>query len=327
MISSTVDARDRYDAHDYAGVVELLGHLSREELLADPAQAFLLANSARRVGGVEDLLEFVRQIAQVARERDATVLCEAINLEGALLFEQGHVRAAERAWCDLVEVATSVDQSQFVARASNNLGITAVLSMRLEEAIVSFQRAVNGYLRLGYARGLAQSNTNLGIVFREMDHEQNALASFERALTYGYTAEAIEDVARAEEELALYYLYICKDTSTAHTLAQQALERFNELRQPGGIAQASRVAGVVALAEHQDAAADELLNRALASARSNQIQLLQGETLLALAVLAERRRARPERFTLQEQARAVFAAVSAQPWGEQVARRMEQLVA
>ena len=325
MISSTVDARDRYEAHDYAGVVELLGDLPREELLADPAQAFMLANSARRVGGVDNLLEFARAIAQAARGGNATVLCEALNLEGALLFEQGHIQAAERTWCDLVEVATSVDEPQFVARASNNLGITAVLSMRLEDAIASFQRAINSFLRLSYPRGLAQSHTNLGIVFREMDHDQNALMNFERALTWGYTSEAMEDVARAEEEMALYYLYIVRDVRTAHDMAHQALERFKELRQPGGVAQASRVAGVIALAQHEDATADEVLNHALAAARTSNTQLLQGETLLALAVLAQRRGARPERFTLQEQARAVFAAVSAQPWGDQVARRMDQI--
>lgn len=299
--------------------------MPREELLADPAQAIILANSARRVGGVEDLLSLVQGAVEAARVTDPIVLCEALNLEGALLFERGMVQAAERSWCDLVEVATLGDQPQFVARASNNLGVTAILSMRLTDAITSFQRAVNGYLRLGYARGLAQSHTNLGIVFRELDHEQESIASFERALTWGDTAESPEEIARTEEELALYHLYICKDTSGAQQIAQRALERFTELAQPRGIAHASRVTGLVAFASHRNRVAEDLLICANNLARENNLELLQGEILMALSVVAQRRGSSPERVTFHEQARAIFAAVQAEPWGEQVARRMHQI--
>lgn len=325
MLSTALDARARYDAQDYAGVVELLAPLARRELLAEPANAFLLADSARRVGGVGDLLELARATADAARRQDPTVLCDALNLEGVLLFERGHTQAAERTWCDLVEVATSVDEPQFVARASNNLGITAVLSMRLDDAIASFQRAVSAYLRLGYARGLAQSHTNLGIVFREMDQEHESFASFQRALTWAYTAESMDDVARAEEELALFHLYIGKDARAAIATARKALDQFEELRQPSGIAHCSRTIGVIAFAQRHYHEADDMLNRALSMAREYNLQLLQGETLLALAALAQQRASMPESFTFRQQAAAVFADIDAEPWGEQVARRMAQI--
>lgn len=323
--SLTSDARSCYEAFDYEGVVRLLGHLPRADLLAEPERAFLLADAARRVGGVDDVLQLTMQAAHAARSSHSELLCQILNLEGILQFERGLTQAAERTWCDLVEVATSVDEPQFVARASNNLGITAVLSMRLDDAIASFQRAVSAYLRLGYARGLAQSHTNLGIVFRELDQEHEAWASFQRALTWAYTAECMDDVARAEEELALFHLYLIGDRRTALATATTALERFQELRQPGGIAHASRTIGVVALAQRDFGHAADSLERALELARAHRLQLLEAETLLALACLAYRRGSPPQSVMMQQQAHEIFEKIDAEPWGEQVARRMTQI--
>lgn len=319
------DVRSRYDAFDYEGVVELLGPLPRDELLQDPEQGFLLADSARRVGGVDDVLQLAKDVAQAARDGDPQILCQALNLEGILHFERGQTQAAERSWCDLVEVATLVDEPQFVARASNNLGVTAILSMRLDDAIASFQRACNAYMRLGYARGLAQSHTNLGIVFRELDQEHEAWASFQRALTWSYTAESMDDVARAEEELALFHLYLINDKRTAMKTANSSLDRFRTLRQPNGIANASRAVGVIALAQRDYDTATALLNTALAMAREYNFKLLQGETLFAQACLAHRQGAPPQTVMFQQQAREVFEQIDAEAWGEHVARRMMQV--
>lgn len=319
------EAHARYQACDYAGVVELLGRLPRESLLAEPAEAVLLAHSARRVGGVDDLLEFVDETVEAARARDPAILCDALNLRGGILFERGRVQAAERTWCDLVDVATTADEPQFVARASNNLGVAAILSMRLESAIGSFHRAVSAYLRLSHARGLAQSHTNLGIIYREMDHEQETYANFQRALTWAHAAEADEELARIEGELALYHLYLCKDVNAAQSTAQQALDRYTSLGQPIGVAHVTRVLGLIAIARGQFDAAEELLDRALATAVQYNIKLLQGETLLALAANAQWRGALPRKFNCEEQAREIFAGLSAEPWGAQVAMRMQQL--
>ena len=107
-------------------------------------------------------------------------------------------------------------------------------------------------------------------------------------------------------------------------LAQQALERFTDLRQPRGIAHASRVRGLVALARRQDVTASDMFNCALSLAREHGLELLQAETLLALAVIAQRRGSAPDRFRLVEQAQNIFKAINAEAWGEQVARRMQQ---
>src|SRR5688572_23796260 len=163
MLAATMldAAREHYKHRDYDAVVESLREVPRDVLLQVPEQGYLLADAARRVGGLPDILGLIRDVVQAARVQDEPeVLCAALNLQGVLLLEAGQSQAAERAWCDLVIVATSIDHSQYVARASNNLGIAATVDMRLETAITSFQRAISAYLRLGYAKGCAQSHQN-----------------------------------------------------------------------------------------------------------------------------------------------------------------------
>lgn len=322
-----LEAREKYVARDYAAVVDLLKDRPRTELLAVPEEAFMLADAARRVGGADDLLELVNETIKAARDQNQTqVLCDALNLQGAMLLDRGHTQAAERSWFDLVIVATQADQSQYVARASNNLGIAATLQMRLEPAIAGFQRAITAYLRLGYARGLAQAHHNLAIVYRELDHEQKAHDHFNRAVTFAKASDSVDDIARAEEELALLVLYSGGNTQSAGEYARAALDKFAELKQPAGTGGTLRALGVIALAENRLDEAQEALDTALRIARQRTLRLLEAETLLAMAVL-ERKRAsiNSKERLLQQQAEKIFTEIGAAPWGAQVRKRMDAL--
>lgn len=328
MLEMITDATAQYKARNYAAVVQILGGAPRDALLANPDQGFMLADAGRRVGNVANVQELIADVVEAARKQRADlVLCNALNLQGVLLLEAGHALAAERAWCELVVVATEADNPEFVARASNNLGVAAILSMRLDDAITSFNRSVAAYLRLGYSRGLAQSHQNLGIVFRELDHEKDSLASFERAMTWAYTADCMDDVARAEHELALLLLYAGKDTETAAVTAQQALNRFTDLGQPAGRAEALRVIGVVEMARRNFDPATKALSESLEIARTCGQRLLEAEVLLALAWLPSAGAGveLQKRSYLIGRAEAIFEEVGATPWGAQVRKRMEGL--
>ena len=319
-------AREHLEHRNYAEVVELLADLPREELLQIPEQGYLLADAARRVGGMEDLLGLITAVAEAARQKNETdLLCRALNLQGVMLMERGQSQAAERAWCDLVIVASAADNPQYVARASNNLGIAATLNMRLETAIASFQRAIAAYLRLGYARGCAQSHQNLGIVFRELNHLQEAHAHFQLAITFAGSVDCPDDIARAQQETALLMVYGGEDLQRAEDLAVQALDTFSQLRQPAGTAEALRVVGVVALAHGRTDEAEESLKNALMMARDLKLKLLEAEALLGLAVVARRKHDAPSSYTLHHQAHQIFDEIGAAAWGEQVQRRMVAL--
>jgi tetratricopeptide (TPR) repeat protein len=320
--------RDEYAARNYSAVVQSLRDVPRDVILQTPELGYLLADSARRAGGVADVLPLIASVVEAAREQDdMDVLCRALNLQGVLLMDAGHRQAAERAWCDLVIVATAADNSQYVARASNNLGVAAIVDMRLETAITSFQRAISAYLRLGYAKGCAQSHQNLGIVHRELDHPQDAHTHFQLAITFANSADCMDDVARAEQEMALLMVYAHEDLQRAEELARHALERFAELKQPAGTAEALRVNGIVALARRSPVEAGYTLNSALHIARDMKLRLLEAETLLGLAAAARLQPDAPTSYNLQQQALAIFQQIGAPAWGEQVQRRMTALVA
>lgn len=323
--SSELDTvRDRYHARDYAAVVRLLADVPRERLLEMPEQAFMLADSARRVGGISDVADLAARVVELARVAGPSrLLCDALNLHGVVLLERGRARAAERAWFELVAVATQTDNAEYVARASNNLGVAAILSMRLDEAIASFQRSVAAYRRLGYSRGLAQTHQNLGIVFREMDMPDEAHAHFHRAITWAYAADSVDDVARAELETALLLLYSPeRDVNGARQNAQLALDRFAELVLPGDVAEALRVLGVVALAAGNLEEAEHTLNAALEGAKIHKRRLLEAETLVALAAVVPE----AKRYPLEKRADEIFGTMDAQPWGEQLRMRMVKLL-
>lgn len=326
LSTELIDAKEAYNARDYARVVQLLYGVPRDQLLTAPEYGFMLADSARRVGGVADVLELTSAVVDRSRERFPATFCEALNLLGVLQLERGHAQAAERTWCELVDVATQDDSPSYVARASNNLGVAAILSMRLEEAISSLQRACAAYMRMGYSRGLAQSNQNLGIVYRELDRMDDAHGHFQRAITFAYAADCLDDVARAEEEMALLFVYNGKDCATAMPLAQSALKRFTELKQPSGIAQSMRVIGICNLATGQIDAAERSLHASLALASERKLRLLEAETLLALATLVQKKEMQGHARMLREQAERIFADIYAVPWGEQVAARMAALI-
>jgi tetratricopeptide (TPR) repeat protein len=326
-VAGSVEAvRADYQARKYADVVANLANEPREVLLGTPELGYMLADSARRVGGYEDILSLVNHVVEASREtNDNAVLCASLNLLGVILLEHGQAQAAERVWCDLVIVASSADDPQFVARASNNLGVAAILDMRLEIAITNFQRAISAYLRLGYARGCAQAHQNLGIVFRELDHVQESHRHFDQAITFAHTADCEDDVARAEQETALLVVYAREDLSRARELAQQALERFSSLRQPAGTAEAFRVLGVVALASRDQGEATQSLQTALAIAQERHLKLLEAETLTGLARIAHLQNSVAQSYQLQQLADQIFKQIGAAPWGEQVRRRMDSI--
>lgn len=319
------EAAAAYEVRDYQRVVQLLQPIPRSRLLASARYGFMLADAARRVGGFPDVLELNTAVVEAARGLNTETFCDALNLQGVLLLEAGNAEGARRAWFDLVDAATLADNATHVARASNNLGVAAILAMQLEEAVTAFQRAVAAYLRSSYSRGLAQSHHNLGIVFRELDHADEAHSHFQRAITFGYSADCIDDVARAEAEMALLYVYVEKNAPAATAVAQSALKRYLELAQPAGIANALRVTGICALAADNLESAEPSLQAALGMASQRNMRLLEGETLLALGSLARRKGKNLHARQLEQQAKDVFASAFAAAWGVQVAARMSTL--
>jgi tetratricopeptide (TPR) repeat protein len=263
--------------------------LSREQLLAEPELGYACAAATRRVGDAARALAMAAEVEPAARRRgDRRLAAEAVNLVGNLLFESGRADEAEQRFAELLDYASEWEDEEFTARASNNLGVLANVRGRRDLALTYYQRALAAYQRLGNPLGLAQTHYNLGLSYRDLGFPGDADAHFLRAVEYGGAAEGSDGtepperrwsedvVANAETERALLQAQQ-GDGTLAEWMARRALERFERMGDPVGVAYATRALAAAARASGRDDLAARRLDEALAVARTHEDPLLRAD--------------------------------------------------
>lgn len=312
------EARELAANRSWAQLAHLRVSTSSEDLHGCPELAYLLADALRRTGRLAE----ARPLAAAAEHgavtsADTRLHLRAVNLVGMIAFETGSMAEAEARFTELLDRAAGAAEDEFAARASNNLGIVANLRHQYELALTSYQRALAAYHRLGYTRGLAQTSYNLGISYRDLGFADEADKHYSQAMQHA-TAAASEDVlALAETERALLRAR-AGDGELAESIGGRALRRLEEMGDPLGAANATRV---LALAAHARGAIDlamQRLDHALATTQTHQDLLLQAEIqrdratmLLELGDSAEARVALASAITSFEQLGATADAEAA----------------
>ncbi|MBI4408537.1 MAG: tetratricopeptide repeat protein [Gemmatimonadetes bacterium] len=320
-------ARALYEGREYRALVDHLSPLPRSDLLADPELAFWLADGWRRLGERDQALELTRAFAPVCRRRGNDRLNRnRLNLEGMLLFERGDVMEAQAQWQELHEAASEAADDEFVARATNNLGVVFTLQGAPAQALLSYGRAMTAYQRLGQRRGLAQAHHNAGIQYAELGFLREADAHFRQATEYARADGSEDEVARTEQERALLWLYR-GDARLAEATARTSLRCFRSLGDAGGEGLALRVLGLIALADARREEARRHLDAALALARRTRDALLEAETLEALAAVENEHGEAAAAAAARRRADDLFDALGARSWGERVRTRVASIVA
>jgi tetratricopeptide (TPR) repeat protein len=133
-----------------------------------------------------------------------------------------------------------------------------------------------GYTREGNQRGLAQTHFNVGLSFRDLGYAADADAHYRRAIDFAAATQTDDVLALAETERA-YLRARSGDGELAENLARRALDRFEEIGDPNGRAQATFVLAAAARARGDDALAEERLRTAMALAVAHEDVLLQAE--------------------------------------------------
>lgn len=320
-------ARELNVGRRYPELARHLEDVPGDDLLAEPELGFLRADVLRRVGRSAEALELVRELAPIcARRGNDRLARNRTNLEGMLLFEAGRVEDAESLWLELLDAASRADDDEFAARANNNLGVVATLRDRPERALVAYERAVAAYHRVGHLRGLAQSHQNLAITYREMGFLREADRHFRRAAAYARRDESPDELARVEQERALLH-YFRGDAAVARITARRALDRFLDLDDAPGAADARRVVGIVALGEGRRDEARRALEKARAGARDAGAALVEAEVLLALSALEGAEGRESEAAARADDARERFRGLGAEEWGERMRLRLGRVAA
>ena len=319
-------ARALYDGRAYQELADLLGPLPPEALQESPQLGFWLADSWRRTGKTHAALELTEAIAGPARRSGIDRLeADRLNLEGMLRFETGDITGAEESWKELLAQASTVGSTEFIARASNNLGIICTLQVRPLEAVGCYQRAIAAYRLIGLRRGIAQSYQNLAITYRELGQMDEADGHFQTAQRYALEDGSMDELARAENERALL-IYIARgDAPLARATAKRALRRFAALNDPREFGDTLRVLAMIDLGDGDLQSARTHAERALEHARSTGHRLLEAEALEVLAGLQSRAGDVEDAEEGRSVAAQIFREYNAPAWGEAFRARIKQL--
>jgi tetratricopeptide (TPR) repeat protein len=131
---------------------------------ATPQSRLLAAQAAARIGEFEVSARLTAS-ARVAFEsaEDVDGLLEATNLLGAIAFERGKIKDAEKHFAAVAELAERHGRARFTARGANNLGNIA--SLRGEPGIACgfYQRGLEVFEMVGDTRGIAEACHNLAL--------------------------------------------------------------------------------------------------------------------------------------------------------------------
>ena len=171
-------AQELADAGRYAELLTYLGGRSPNELEQSPMLALLNSIGQSRVGR----LDLGQQWALVALSRsrvlgDRRLELRALNVCGAIALERGGISEAAHFFTRAQEEAMQDNDMASVGRCANNLGIIANMQGDYGRAVGAYTRAIAAYQAARYDRGIAESQHNLGISYREqgdLDHAMQA---------------------------------------------------------------------------------------------------------------------------------------------------------
>ena len=204
------------DAGDYAELVTYLGGRTQDELEQSPMLALLCGIGHSRLGR----LDVGQQWAMVALSRarvlgDRTLEVRGLNVCGAIALERGGISEATSFFTRAQEEAMQDNDMATLGRCANNLGIIANMQGDYGRAVGAYTRAIAAYQKARNDRGIAESQHNLGITYREQGRLEDAMNATDTAMreaerlgdrrlkAQALAGRAEIQVARGEPELAI----------------------------------------------------------------------------------------------------------------------------
>jgi tetratricopeptide (TPR) repeat protein len=264
-------------ARDWTALAGLAGGITPAALDQSPELGYLCADALNRTGATQRARDIAAAVEPaIRRAGERRLLLRLQNLVGVIAFEAGETVQSEAFFAQLLEDASRWQDDEFVARASNNLGVLANIRGRRELALTSYERALAAYQRLGHLRGLAQTHYNLGISYRDLARPEEADAHYSRAIHFADRSGSEDVIALAETERAALRIR-GGDGSLADRWLGNAQARFERLGDPVRRAEVLRVRASAARLSGHTEAAREHLEEAFAVAQAHSNLLLHAE--------------------------------------------------
>src|SRR5437867_3896261 len=204
------------DAGDYAELITYLGGRTQDELEQSPMLALLCGIGHSRLGR----LDVGQQWAMVALSRarvlgDRTLEVRGLNVCGAIALERGGISEATSFFTRAQEEAMQDNDMATLGRCANNLGIIANMQGDYGRAVGAYTRAIAAYQKARNERGIAETQHNLGIAYREQGRLDDAMHATDTAMreaerlgdrrlkAQALAGRAEIQVARGDPELAI----------------------------------------------------------------------------------------------------------------------------
>jgi len=182
-LASLHAAQELADAGRYTELLAYLGGRSPNELEQSPMLALLSSIGHSRLGR----LDLGQQWALVALSRarvlgDRRLELRALNVCGAIALERGGIDQATLFFTRAQEEAMQDNDMATLGRCANNLGIIANMQGDYPRAVGAYTRAIAAYQAARHDRGIAESQHNLGITYREQGHLDLAMQAADAAV-------------------------------------------------------------------------------------------------------------------------------------------------
>ena len=202
------EAQELADAGRYAELLAYLEKRTQDELEESPMLALLCGMGHTRLGR----LDLGQQWAMIALSRarvlgDRTLEVRALNVCGAIALERGGINEATHFFTRAQEEAMQDADMITVGRCANNLGIIANMQGDYGRAVGAYTRAIASYQQVGHHYGIAESQHNLAITYRDqgllddaMEAADAAVREAERLGNQRFKAQAL--AGRAEVRIA-----------------------------------------------------------------------------------------------------------------------------
>lgn len=255
------------------------------------------------------VLEAARAAAEV--DADELALGHAENLHAIIWWRQGRLDEARELYLSARGRAQRHDDPLLAAMTAQNLGVIASVRGQPDEALVYFDSALREYRQLGRPRDQCIALNNRGLLQTRLSRWVDAQEAYEEALRLTQ-AHRLDDI-RPQLEVNLAALTLARgDTDRAQREVMQALARARVRDDQGAVAEALKLAGILARRARNYEAAEVHFRDATSIAEARRNVLLLAELHRESALLYRATGRNRELLRSLNAAHRLFAELKAQ---------------
>lgn len=172
--------RDLTDQGRFAEVIGWLRDREPDAIAGSPTLALCCGIAHGRLGHHDQAARWVDMV--LSRAGDRALHTRALNVRGAIALESGRLDEAADYFVRALAEANALGALGTLGRCCNNLGIVANLRGRHLDAVIWYTLALAAFRGARWAQGVAETEHDLRITYRDLGQLDHALESADRAV-------------------------------------------------------------------------------------------------------------------------------------------------